>query len=124
MIKNNVITGETAEALALFNVIGAVVQGNKITNNDRNTEESYSVGLHIAMFGTAPPAMRKAVIYVKNNTVKGGRQGIFVYSHTSSQFGKLVMQKNKCYAKAGKEKAYEVRSVNQSSISGNRKYAW
>lgn len=124
VIKNNVITGETAEALALFNVIGATVQGNKITNNDRNIGESYSVGLHIAMFGKAPSAMSTAVMRVEKNTVKGGRQGILVYSHSSSQFGKLIMQKNKCYAKAGKEKAYEVHSVKQTQISGNRKNAW
>ncbi len=124
VIKNNVITGENAEALALFNVIGATVQGNRIINYDRNAGESYSVGLHIAMFGKAPSAMNTAVMRIKDNMVKGGRQGIFVYSHTSSQFGKLVMQKNKCYARAGKEKAYEVHSVKQTQISGNKKYAW
>lgn len=124
VIKNNVITGQTAEALALFNVIGATVQGNKITNNDPKITESYSIGLHIAMFGKAPSIINTAVLRVKDNVVKGGRQGIYVCSHASSQFGKLVMQKNKCYAKAGKKKAYEIHSVKKKQISGNQKYAW
>ena len=124
VIKNNKIEGQTAEALALFNVIGATVQGNKIITNDRNIGESYSVGLHIAMFGKAPSAMDSAVIRVRDNVIKGGRQGMFVYSHSSSEFGKLVMQKNKCYARAGKEKAYEVHFVKQTRLSNNQKYAW
>lgn len=124
VIKNNKIEGKTGEALALFNVIGATVEGNTITNNNGSIGESYSVGLHIAMFGKAPSAMNSAVMRVKNNVIKGGRQGMLVYSHSSSQYGKLIMQKNKCYAKAGKEKAYEIHFVKQPQVSKNQKYAW
>lgn len=124
VIKNNKIEGQTAEALALFNVIGAVVQGNQITANNRNISENYSTGLHFAMFGKAPSAMDSAVIRVRDNVIRGGRYGMFVYSNSASKFGRLVMQKNKCYARAGKEKAYEIHFVKRTRISNNRKYAW
>lgn len=125
VIKNNQIKGKTGEALALFHVMGAVVQGNKIVTSNKNTGETYSTGLHIAIFGKAPSAMDSAVLRVKSNVIKGGRYGMLVFSdNASSKFGKLVMQNNKCYARAGKEKAYEIQFVKKTSISNNKKYAW
>lgn len=124
VIKNNYIEGKTAEALALFNVVGATIEGNKIITKNKNTGESYSVGLHIAMFGKAPAAMASAVFYVKNNVIKGGRQGMLFWSHSSSEFGRLVAKKNKCYAKSGKEQAYQINHVKKQQLSGNKKYKW
>ena len=67
-------TGKTGEALALFNVMGAVVEGNQIiTTNNKN--ESYAAGLHIAMFGKAPAGMDSAVLRVKKNVIKYGDSG-------------------------------------------------
>lgn len=88
--------------------------------------DAYSVGLHIAMFGKAPAAMKKAVVQVKNNVVKGGRQGLLVYSHASTKFGKVVAQKNKFYAKNGKEEAChaDTGSASEVILSGNSKHTW
>lgn len=126
VLKNNEIIGNSAEAVALFNVVGAVVENNTMISKSKRTNTAYSVGLHIAMFGKAPSGMKSAVYTVKNNTIKGGRQGFFVYSHSSSKFGKVVAGKNKCYAKAGKEKALVVHkgSVKKSSLSKNKTYKW
>lgn len=126
VIKNNKITGYSSEAIALFNVIGAVVENNTIISKSKRTGTAYSVGLHIAMFGKAPSSIKSAVYTVKNNTIKGGRQGFYVYSHSSSKFGKIVAQKNKCYAKAGKSKALVInkKSVGKSSVSKNKTYKW
>lgn len=126
ILKNNTITSKSSEAVALFNVLGATVENNKITTNSKRTGTAYSVGLHIAMFGKAPSAMSKAVYKVNKNTIKGGRQGFYVYSHSSSKFGKIVAQNNKCYAKAGKEKAIllDKNSVSKQTLKKNKMYKW
>ena len=126
VLTNNKITGMSSEAVILFNVMGATVEKNTLISNSKRTTTAYSVGLHIAMFGTAPAAMKKAVYTVNNNTIKGGRQGFYVYSHSSSKFGKVVAKKNKCYAKAGKEKGIwlDRNSVQTSVLSKNKTYQW
>lgn len=126
VIKNNKITGVSAEAVALFNVVGATVENNTIVTKSKRTSTAYSVGLHIAMFGKAPSSMNKATFKVNNNTIKGGRQGFFVYSHSSSKFGKIIAKKNKCYAKAGKDKALVIHqnSIKKKTLSKNKTYKW
>ncbi|MDD6071186.1 MAG: hypothetical protein PUC12_10305 [Clostridiales bacterium] len=126
VLKNNTITGVSSEAVALFNVLGATVENNKIVCKSKRTNTAYSVGLHIAMFGKAPSGMKKAVYKVNNNTIKGGRQGFYVYSHSSSRFGKVIAKKNKCYAKAGKDKAIQVTeaAVSNKTLSNNKQDVW
>ncbi|MBQ9983305.1 MAG: right-handed parallel beta-helix repeat-containing protein [Lachnospiraceae bacterium] len=126
VLQNNTITGMSSEAVILFNVMGATVENNTIISKSERTTTAYSVGLHIAMFGTAPTDMKNAVYTVNNNTIKGGRQGFYVYSHSSSKFGKVIAKKNKCYAKAGKEKAIwlDKNSVRKSVLSKNKMYKW
>lgn len=124
VIQNNNIEGRSAEALALFNVIGATVTGNKIITKNENVGESYSVGLHAAIFGKAPKSMGSAVFTINSNVIKGGRQGMLFWSHSSSKFGRLVAKKNKCYARSGKEQAYQINHVKKQQISGNKKYKW
>lgn len=125
VIKNNRIQGKTGEALALFQVVGAVVQDNQIITTNNNIGETYSTGLHIAMFGKAPSEMGSALFRVKGNVIKGGMFGVLVNSaDSSSWFGKLDMQNNKCYAKAGQNKAYDIRNVKKKRIVNNQKYAW
>lgn len=126
VIKNNKITGVSSEAVALFNVMGATVENNTIITKSKRTTTAYSVGLHIAMFGKAPSGMKKATYKVNNNTIKGGRQGFYVYSHSASKFGKIIAKKNKCYAKAGKTKAIllDSKSVSKTTLSKNKSYKW
>lgn len=126
VLKNNTITGVSSEAVALFNVIGATVENNKIVCKSKRTNTAYSVGLHIAMFGKAPSNMKKAVYKVNRNTIKGGRQGFYVYSHSSSKFGNVIAKKNKCYAKAGKGKAIQVteNAVGKKTLENNKMYIW
>lgn len=126
VLKNNKIIGNSSEGVALFNVIGATVENNTIVSNSKRKNTAYSVGLHIAMFGKAPAAMKKANYKVNNNVVKGGREGFYVYSHSSSKFGNVTAKKNKCYASAGKAAAIEVteKSVKKISLSKNKQYKW
>jgi hypothetical protein len=78
------------------------------------------------MFGNIPTGTKTTVYKVNNNTIKGGRQGFYVYSHSSSKFGKVIAKKNKCYAKAGADKAIQVtyNSVKKISLSQNKIYKW
>lgn len=126
VLKDNIITGKTSEGVALFNVLGATVEGNTIISNSKRTGTAYSVGFHIAMFGKAPAGMSKAVYNVNNNIIKGGRQGFYVYSHSSSKFGKIIAKNNKCYAKTGKEKAIllDKHSVGKTTLKKNKQYKW
>ena len=126
VLTNNKVTGMASEAVALFNVVGATVENNTIVTKSKRTTTAYSVGLHIAMFGKAPTTMNKAVYTIQGNTIKGGRQGVFVYSHSSSKFGKVIAKNNKCYAKAGKDKALVVHkdASKQSKLSKNKTYVW
>jgi hypothetical protein len=126
VIKNNKLTGVSSEGLALFNVLGATVENNVIVSKSKRTDTAYSVGCHIAMFGNIPTGTKTTVYKVNNNTIKGGRQGFYVYSHSSSKFGKVIVKKNKCYAKAGADKAIQVtyNSVKKISLSQNKIYKW
>ncbi|MCI8507770.1 MAG: hypothetical protein HFJ06_04305 [Lachnospiraceae bacterium] len=126
ILKNNTIIGTSAEGVALFNVIGATVENNTIISHSKRTDTAYSVGCHIAMFGKAPASIKKAVYRLENNTIKGGRQGFYVYSHSASRFGKVIAKRNRCYAKKGKSKAIWVRnnSVHKIELSVNKTYKW
>ncbi len=126
VIRNNTITGMSAEGLALFNVVGTTVEHNVIISKSKRTNTAYSVGLHIAMFGKASSGMKSAVYKVNNNIVKGGRQGFYVYSHSSSKFGKVIAKNNKCYAKAGKNRAIQITKASARKVSQakNKNYKW
>lgn len=126
VLRNNKITGISSEGVALFNVMGATVENNTIISKSKRKGTAYSVGLHIAMFGKAPGKMKSAVYKVNKNTIKGGRQGFYVYSHSSSKFGKVTAKNNKCYASAGKDKAISVtnNSVTKIALSKNKSYKW
>lgn len=125
-IIGNKVNSKTAESIALFNTIGATVKNNKLTNKSSRTDTAYSVGLHITMLANAPASIKKATYTVSGNTIKGGRQGLFVYSHSSSKFGKVIAKNNKCYAKAGASSALVIHkdSSIKASTSKNKTYKW
>ena len=125
-IIGNKVTSKTSEAVALFNVIGATVKKNKLTNKSNRVNTAYSVGLHITMFAKAPSSIKKAKYTVTGNTIKGGRQGFFVYSHSSSKFGKVIAKNNKCYSKMGASSALVIHkdSSVKKSTSKNKTYKW
>lgn len=123
-VKNCTLTGKTSEALALFNTRSATVTGNKIYSKGNRTGSSYTVGCHVAMFGKAPSGIKKDKITIKSNTIKGGRHAVLIYSHSSSQYGKAVVQKNKLYAKKGKKNALKISGVKKKSVSKNKLKKW
>ena len=47
------------------------------------------------------------------NTIKGGRQGFQMCSHTKSRYGKLTIKNNRCYSKKGRANALKI-TVNAS----------
>lgn len=122
------LTGVSSEGLALFNVIGKVnVKNNTIISKSKRTGVAYSVGAHIALFGKASAkAMKATKVAISGNTVKGGRQAIFVCSHTSAKYGKVTISKNKAYCKKGKKNAVKIASktAKKQSIKKNKTYKW
>lgn len=124
-IENCNVTGVSAEAVALFNTKSATVQNCKITTKNPSKRSSYSVGLAVVYHeGSAPKANRKNLIQIANNTVKGGRQGIFVYSHNSRKLGTVIVNRNKVYARKGKKNAIQVLSAKKAKISKNTTRKW
>lgn len=125
-VSGNTITGVRSEALALFNTTSATVTNNKIYSKGSRTSSAYTVGIHCALFGKAPKSIKKAKITISGNTVKGGRQAVQVYSHTSSKYGKVSIAKNKLYCKKGKKNALKApkQSISKVSTKGNKTYKW
>lgn len=125
-VTGNTITGIRSEAVALFNTTSATVRNNKIESKGSRTGSSYTVGLHCALFGKAPASIKKAKITISRNTIKGGRQAVQVYSHTSSKYGKVSITKNKLYCKKGKSQALKAskQSISKVSTKGNKTHKW
>lgn len=130
VIKNCRLTGNTAEALALFNSANLVVKNNTIITKSKRTKESYSTGCHIAAFGTIPK-LSKSRIEVKNNTIKGGKYGFQLSSHSKSRYGKLIITNNKIYCKKGKKNGLAItmnhkrkKSVKVIKESNNKIRKW
>lgn len=112
VVKNCTITGTKAEALALFNANNVTVKNNKIISKSHRVNQAYSIGCHLALFGKIK-AFSKGKNVVTGNTIKGGRQGFQMCSHTKSRYGKLTIKNNKCYSKKGKANALKI-TVNAS----------
>lgn len=124
-ISNCNVTGISAEAIALFNTKSASVKNCRITTKTPLKRNSYSVGLAVVyQNGSSPKTNLKNVVTINNNIVKGGRQGIFVYSHTSQKFGTVVVKGNKAYAKKGKGNAIQVLSAKKAKIAKNTIRKW
>lgn len=124
-IENCNVTGVSAEAIALFNTRSATVRNCKITTKTPLKRNSYSVGLAVVyQNGSSPKTNTKNTVNISNNTVKGGRQGIFVYSHTSQKFGTVIVKGNKAYSKKGKGNAIQVLSAKKARVSKNITRKW
>ena len=85
----------------------------------------YSVGLAVAyQKGSSPKTSIKNKVVIENNIVKGGRQGIFIFSHTLKKFGKVIVKKNRAYARSGKRNAIRVISAKKKQVSKNKTKRW
>ncbi len=128
-VKNNKITAESAEPVALFNTFNANVCGNTLVSNSKRLDEAYSVGLNIIMMGKPPKAVSKATVTAKNNTIKGGRQALNIVTKTGTPYGgKVTITGNKLYCKSGKDVALhvETQAVVSSKYTAlkNTTYNW
>lgn len=78
-VTNSVIVGETSEAVALFNTVGAKIDNNTlITRSTGETGGDRSMAFMAALFGKAPANMKKSTMSITNNQVYGKRNGIEV----------------------------------------------
>lgn len=124
-IKNNKITGLKGEGVSLFNTSSAAVTKNTIISKASGSSSAYTIGLHVANFGRNSQLM-KGKITVTNNKIKGGRQTLQIYSHSSSKFGTVTVKNNKLYCKKGKGSAIKILSKQCKSLSkkNNKTYSW
>ena len=123
-MTGNKMTGKSAEACAMFNVLNATISNNTMVSNSTRKSEAYSLGLNIAIMGKAPSSISKATMTVTKNTVKGGRNGMQIITKTTSKYGKAVVKSNKCYASAGKKAALAIskKAVKKVTNSKNKLY--
>ncbi len=120
VVQNSNITGESSEALALFNVVACEVTGNTIkTITPDTTYRSDGMCIRIPEKSTAPTDMSRSTITIRNNKVYGGRCGIIVNSLSASNFGKVVITGNTVYYKGDAKNAITVsRYYNNKSTAG------
>ena len=126
-INNCRVTGKSSEALALFNTKSATVTNCDITTNAKPSRGTYSNGLHITYIkGTGPKANAKNEIIIRNNTVRGGKNGICIASQNKSQMGAVTISDNQVYCKNGIDAAIAAgEGVAQIlNIGNNATYIW
>lgn len=122
-IINNNIIGTTSEAVALHNTAGMRVENNTITSKGKRLNSVYSIGLNIASFGKNN-ITRKYSNVIKNNTIKGGRQALLIYSYKGNKYGKTTIMNNKLYSKKGKKNAKKIKGCTKTVQKGNKLYKW
>jgi hypothetical protein len=68
--------------------------------------------------------MKASRLYITGNTIKGGRQAVQVYSHTSSKFGYVTVTGNKLYCRKGAQNALKAGKAQTVSLNaaGNNTY--
>ena len=125
VLKYNTITGLKGEGVALFNTRSATVYGNNIYSYASGSGSAYTIGLHLACFGRSDK-LSKGKIKIAHNLIKGGRQALQIYSHTSSKYGTVRIKKNHLYCKKGKSAALKVLGYQCKSLkkSGNKTFSW
>ena len=122
-IKDNVIETNAAQGIALYNTGTAVVEGNTIKNTS-SSSGCYSCGIHVGVQGNNS-IYASSTIKIKNNTVYGGRQAIYVAS-SGGKYKSVTIKNNKCYCKKGASNAIKTTSSASSKYykSGNTTKAW
>ncbi len=116
-ILNCKATGESAEGIVLFNAVGVTVKNCTIRSNSTRKDEAYSVGLHLALMGKNNIAS-KYTTTITNNKIYGYRQGLHIYSHSSSLYGKTTVKNNTAWA-TDKNAAFHLLSCKSLSESKN-----
>lgn len=116
-ITNCKATGESAEGIVLFNTVGAKVKNCTIRSNSTRKDEAYSIGLHLALMGKNKISTKYTNV-ISGNKIYGYRQALQIYSHTSSQYGKTTVKKNKGWA-SDKNTAYKLTSCKKLTESQN-----
>lgn len=125
-VKDNVIQGRTAEAVALFNTVGATVTGNTLVSHSTNAK--YAAGFQAALFGTAPTeaGMDASTLDIENNMVYGDEEGIEVRGYFTKekprkvlqQFGTVIVRNNESYVKTDGGRPIFV--VHEGHVHGDR----
>lgn len=135
VISGNYLVGTTSEALAFFNCVGGSIDNNTIITNAKRKQNnrSYTIGVHVEIFGKAPKSMAKSNLYITNNVIKGNRHGIYFKAYFNkketkciSKIGKVYVTGNQIYTKKGKKKGIgqTKKSVKKLVKSGNKLYKW
>lgn len=121
VVQNSTITGQSCEALALYDVVGCDVSGNVIRSNAGIAKGWMSDGMciRIPKDDTAPAAMGTSTIMVRNNIVFGGRNGIVVVSDSASKFGKVNITGNVVFYKGMVNNAIIANSYKSLTNSKN-----
>lgn len=117
------ITGVTSEAVALHNAVGVKVKNNTIISKGSRTDTVYTIGLNIATFKSNSISGKYKNV-ISGNTIKGGRQGLYMIAYAGNKFGATTIKNNKIYCKKGKGNALVVSDCAKLVKKGNKCYAW
>ena len=134
VIKNNNLTATTSEGLSYFNCVSGEISGNTVvTKATRKTSNgAYTVGIHVAVFGTVPASQKNKTLTIKNNLVWGNRNGIHIKgycgkgSRVVSAYGKVKVTGNAAFCKKGAASAIVcyAGSCKSYTASKNTAFKW
>ncbi len=115
------VTGTRTEALCLHNAVGVTVKNCKAfsTGSDYN----YNIGCYLASLGYNNSTSKYKNVF-ENNTIKGGRSGLYIATYKGNKFGPTSVLKNNLYAKNGAGAALSVSGCTKTEIRGNKLYKW
>lgn len=113
------VTGTSAQGIALYNTIGAVVKANVVKSTSKRIGTSYTTGIHLHLFGSSSGGTNQ----IYSNKVYAYEKGIYLNTaKSSSYFGTTRISNNKVYVKRGNYiLAKKCRGLSQKN---NKKYKW
>ncbi|MCR5417947.1 MAG: right-handed parallel beta-helix repeat-containing protein [Lachnospiraceae bacterium] len=116
-IKNCEITGMSTEALVLYNVKNFTVEKCKLITKKKSSTDNKSSGIHVGIYGSG----KLGKFTIKNNTIKGYKQAVLVWSESGSRYKKGTITSNKLYASKKKNTLY-IWGVKKLSKKKNKNY--
>ncbi len=122
-ISGCTITGNSAEAVALFNAVGVTLQNNTIKTKSTRTSTAYANGITMILQGKYSKSAKYKTI-IQNNKVYGGNKGISIASKSSSRYGVTKIKKNKVYVKKHKKNGISVSSCKKVKNKSNKISKW
>ncbi len=120
-ISGCTVKSTRTEALCLHNAAGVTVKNCNIAST--GSDYNYNIGCYLASLGNNSAISKYKNVFT-HNTIKGGRNGLYIATYKGNKFGPTTVTNNKLYAKNGASAALGVANCTSTNIKGNKLYKW